>query len=88
MWPAVPLLSRQKDEREDLDLVEEIEREFRIYSSHLTIIFQWRMLLWRRMQNGDTAIFSAFGINLFRKERDVCETRIVDRGKSFYRFGF
>lgn len=28
----MPLLSRQKDEREDLDLVEEIEREFRIYS--------------------------------------------------------
>lgn len=35
------------------------------------------------MENGDRVIFSAFGINLFRKERDVGEICIVDRGNRF-----
>lgn len=54
----------------------------RIYSSCFSRLFSGEECYY-----GDTAIFSAFGINLFGK-RDVCETHIIDRGKSFHRFGF
>lgn len=54
----------------------------RIYSSCFSRLFSSEECYY-----GDRAIFSAFGINLFGK-RDVCETRIIDRGKSFHRFGF